>query len=71
MEKAPYKEFHNLYRSPNIGRVNKSRRFKWAGHVTRMGGGRSTLKILIDKSIGKRSSGKRSRKVRGSIGMDL
>jgi hypothetical protein len=29
-------EFYNLYASPNISRVIKSRRMKWAGHVTRL-----------------------------------
>ena len=29
-------ELHNLYRSPNIVRVIKSRRLRWAGHVARM-----------------------------------
>jgi hypothetical protein len=30
-------ELHNLYSSPNIVRVIKSRRMRWAGHVARMG----------------------------------
>jgi hypothetical protein len=30
-------EIHNLYSSPNIVRVIKSRRMRWAGHVARMG----------------------------------
>jgi hypothetical protein len=30
-------ELHNLYFSPNIIRVIKSRRIRWAGHVGRMG----------------------------------
>ena len=29
-------ELHNLYRSPNIARVIKSRTLRWAGHVARM-----------------------------------
>jgi hypothetical protein len=32
-------ELHNLYSSPNIVRVIKSRRMRWAGHVARMGEG--------------------------------
>jgi hypothetical protein len=32
-------ELHSLYSSPNIVRVIKSRRMKWAGHVARMGRG--------------------------------
>ena len=31
------KELNNLYFSPNILRVIKSRRIRWAGHVARMG----------------------------------
>jgi hypothetical protein len=30
-------ELHSLYSSPNIVRVIKSRRIRWAGHVARMG----------------------------------
>jgi hypothetical protein len=30
-------ELHDLYFSPNLVRVVKSRRMKWAGHVARMG----------------------------------
>ena len=39
-------ELHSLYRSPNIVRVIKSRRLRWAGHVARMEEGRSAFKIL-------------------------
>ena len=35
-----------MYRSPNIVRVVKSRRLRWAGHVARMEEGRSAFKIL-------------------------
>jgi hypothetical protein len=30
-------EIHNLYSSPNIIRIIKSRKMRWAGHVARMG----------------------------------
>ena len=43
-----------MYRSPNIVRVIKSRRLRWAGHVARMEEGRSAFKILTGKLIGKR-----------------
>ena len=36
-------ELHSLYRSLNIVRVIKSRRLRWAGHVARMGKGRSAF----------------------------
>jgi hypothetical protein len=31
-------ELHDLYSSPSIIRIIKSRRMRWAGHVARMGG---------------------------------
>ena len=46
------------YRSPNIVRVIKSRRLRWAGHVAGMEEGRSAFKILIDKATGKRPVGR-------------
>ena len=46
-------ELHSLYRSPNIVRVIKSRRVRWADHVARMEEGRSPFKILTDNSTGK------------------
>ena len=48
-------ELHSLYRSPNIMRVIKSRRLRWAGHVARMEEVRSVFKILTGKPTGKRS----------------
>jgi hypothetical protein len=40
-------EFHNLYSSPNIVRVIKSRRMRQAGHVARMGEGRGVYRVLV------------------------
>ena len=45
-------ELHSLYRSPNIVRVTKSTRLRWAGHVARMEEGKSAFKILTSKSTG-------------------
>ena len=42
-------ELHSLYRSPNIVRVIKFTRLRWAGHVARMEEGRSAFKILTGK----------------------
>jgi hypothetical protein len=47
-----------LYRSPNILRVNKSRRLRWVGHVARKEEGRSAFKILTGTPTGKRSLGR-------------
>jgi hypothetical protein len=40
-------ELHSLYSSPNIVRVIKSRRMKWAGHVARMGKGEVFTGFLL------------------------
>jgi hypothetical protein len=42
-------EPNNLYSSPNIVRVIKSRKMRWAGHVERMGEGRGVYRILVGK----------------------
>jgi hypothetical protein len=43
------KELHNLYGSPSIIGMIKSRRMRWAGHVARMGEKRNACKILLGK----------------------
>ena len=50
-------KLHSLYRSPNIVRVIKSRRLRWAGHLARIKEGRSAFKILTGKLTGKRTFG--------------
>jgi hypothetical protein len=45
-------ELHSLYSSPNIVRVIKSRRMKWAVHVARMGEGRGVYRILVGRPEG-------------------
>jgi len=50
-------ELHNLYASPNIIRVIKSRRMSWAGHVARIGEMRNAYKMLVGKPEGKRPLG--------------
>jgi hypothetical protein len=40
-------ELHNLYSSPNIVRVIKSRSLRWAGHVTLMVEGRGVFRVLV------------------------
>jgi hypothetical protein len=47
-------ELHNLYTSPNIVRVIKPRRMRWAGHVARMGEERGMYRVLVGKPEGKR-----------------
>ena len=45
-------ELHTLYRSLNIVRLIKSRKFRWAGHVVRMEEDRSAFKILTGNRKG-------------------
>jgi hypothetical protein len=42
-------KLHSLYSSPNIVRVIKSRRMRWAGHVARMGEGRGVYSVLVGR----------------------
>jgi hypothetical protein len=51
-------ELQNLYSSPNIVRVIKSRRMRWARHVTRMGRGRGVYRVLVGRPEGKETTGK-------------
>jgi hypothetical protein len=42
-------ELHDLYSSPNIVRVSKSRRMRWAGYVARMVEGRGAYRVLVGR----------------------
>jgi hypothetical protein len=64
-------ELHDLYSSPNIVRVIKSRRMRWTGHVARMGGGRGAYRVLVGRSEGKRPLGRPRRRWEDNIKMDL
>jgi hypothetical protein len=64
-------ELHNLYSSPNIIIMMKSRRTGWAGHVARMGEKRNLCRILVGKPAGKRPLGRPRRRWVDHIKMDL
>jgi hypothetical protein len=64
-------ELHNLYSSPNIVRMVKSRRMRWAGHVACMGAMRSVYKILVGKPAGKRPIRRPRCRWEDNIKMDL
>jgi hypothetical protein len=51
-----------LYSSPNIVRVNKSRRMKWAEQVAGMGEGRGVYRIFVGRPEGKRPLGRPRRR---------
>ena len=64
-------ELHDLYCSPNIVRVIKSRRMRWAGHVAHMGEERGVYRVLVGKPEGKRPLGSPRRRWVDNIRMDL
>jgi hypothetical protein len=49
-------ELNDLYSSPNIIWVNKSRRMRWAEHVAHMGEGRGAYKNVVGRPGGRRHS---------------
>ena len=51
-------ELNDLYSSPDIVRVIKSRRMRWVGHVVHMGEERGVYRVLVGKPKGKRPLGK-------------
>jgi hypothetical protein len=65
------KGLYALYSSPNIIRVMKSRRLRWAGHVARMGARRGANRALEDKHEGRRPLGRPRRRWEDNIKMDL
>ena len=64
-------ELNDLYSSPNIVRVIKSRRMRWAGHVARMGEERGVYRVLVGKPEGRRPLGRPRRRWVDNIRMDL
>jgi hypothetical protein len=64
-------ELHNLYSSPSIIRMIKSRRMRWAGHAARMGEKKNAHRILVGKPEGQRPLGRRRRRWVNNIVMDL
>jgi hypothetical protein len=70
-EKLHNDELHNLYISPNIVRVNKSRRMRWTGHVTRMVEGRGVYRVLRGTPEGKRPLERPRPRLEDNIKLDL
>jgi hypothetical protein len=66
-----HNELHNLYSSPSIIRMIKSRRMRWAGHVARLGEKRNAYRILGEKAEGKRPLGRPRRRWVDNIKIDL
>jgi hypothetical protein len=64
-------ELHNLYFSPNVIRIIKSRRMSWVGHVARMGEKRNVYRLLVGKPEGKRPLGRPRHSWIDNIKMEL
>ena len=64
-------ELNDLYCSPNIIWVIKSRRMRWAGHVGRMGERRGAFRVLVGKPVGERPLGRPRRRLEDNIKMDF
>jgi hypothetical protein len=60
-------EIYNLYSSPIIIRIIKTRRMRWAGHVARMGEKRNAYRISMGKLEGNRPVGRPRRRWVDSI----
>jgi hypothetical protein len=56
------KELRDLHSSPSIIRIIKSRRMRWAGHVSRMGEKRNAYRLLVGKPEGRRPLGRPRRR---------
>jgi hypothetical protein len=64
-------ELIDLYSSPNIVRVIKSRRMRWVGHVARMGEEWGVYRVLVRKLEGNRPLRRPRHRWVDNIRMDL
>ena len=64
-------ELNDLYSLPNIVRVIKSRKIRWAGQVARMGERRGVNRVLVGKPEGERQLGRPRRRWEDNIKMDV
>jgi hypothetical protein len=65
------KELYGLCSSPDIIRMIKSRRLRWAGHAARKGESRGAHRALVGKPEGRRPLGRPRRRWENNIKMDL
>ena len=64
-------DLNDLYCSPNIVRVIKSRRMRWAGHVAYMGEESGVYRVLVGKMEGRRPLGRPRRRWVDNIRMNI
>ena len=69
--KSHNEELNDLYSSPNIVWVVKSRIMRWAYHEARVGERRDVYRVLVGKPKGKRPPGRPKRRWENNIKMDL
>ena len=70
-ERLHNEETYDLYPSPNVIRVIKSRRMRWAGHVACMGDRRSAYRVLVESRDENRSLGRPKRRWEDNIKIGL
>jgi hypothetical protein len=71
MEKLHNEELNDLYSSPNIVRVIKSRRMRWVRHAARTGQRKVIYRVLVGKPEGNRPIWRHGRRWEDNIKMDL
>jgi hypothetical protein len=71
LRKLHNEELRDLFSSPSIIRIIKSRRMIWASHVARMGEKRNAYRLLVEKPEGKRPLGRPRRRSVDNIRMDF
>jgi hypothetical protein len=70
-ERVVTKKLYALYSSPNIIRVIKSRRLRWAGHVARKGKRRGAYRALVGKPESSGPLGRPRRRWEYNIKVDI
>jgi hypothetical protein len=71
LRKPHNEELRDLYSSPSIIRIIKSRRMMWAGHAAQMGEKINAYRLLVRNPEGKKSLGRPRRRRADTIRMDL
>jgi hypothetical protein len=69
--KVHNEELRDLYSSPSIIRIFKSRRMRWESHVARMGAKKNAYRLFVGKPEGKRPLGRPRRRWVDNIRMEL
>jgi hypothetical protein len=64
-------ELRDLYSSPSIIKITKSRTMRWAGHVARVGKKKNVYRLLVGKPEGKRPLGRPRHRWVDNIKMDF